>query len=327
MMKSRILSELRASSGYVSGQELCADLGVTRTAVWKAIQQLKEEGYQIEAVQNKGYRLLNYPDTVSGAELRSRMRTAWAGKELIYLKTVDSTNNYAKKLAEEGAAHGTLVVADDQSSGKGRRGKNWLMPPGTTIAMSLVVRPQMRPERASMLTLIMGMAAARAVADVTGLNAQIKWPNDLVVGGRKLSGTLTEMSTELEGIHYVVIGTGINANITEFPQELRDIATSLQIELGRPIDRGAVICACMEAFEGYYDRFMQRQDMSLLQEEYQEFLANRDREVRVLEPGGAYSGVARGIDAFGQLLVEREDGSVEKVYAGEVSVRGIYQYC
>ncbi len=326
-MKSEILSALRAGEDYVSGQELCGQLGVTRAAIWKGIRQLREEGYEIEAIQNKGYRLLTAPDTVSGAELKSRMETVWAGQELVYLDTVTSTNDYLKKLAEQGAPHGTLVVADYQSGGKGRRGRTWITPHGTTIAMSILLRPQIRPEKASMLTLVIGMAAAKAVCDVTGLDVKIKWPNDLVLHGKKLSGTLTEMSAEMEGIHYVVIGTGINANITELPEELKEIATSLQLELGYPVDRGAIICTCMRYFEKYYEKFIETQDMSLLGSEYQELLANMNREVRVLDPGGEYTGVARGIDELGQLLVEKEDGTVARVYAGEVSVRGIYQYC
>ncbi len=326
-MRSGILSALRAQDGYVSGQELCERFGVTRAAIWKGIRQLKEEGYEIEAVPNRGYRLLACPDTVSGEELASRMHTAWAGQNLIYLEQVDSTNNYVKRLAEDGAPHGTLAVADFQTGGKGRRGRTWVTAPGTTIAMSILVRPQIRPEKVSMLTLVTGMAAARAVQEVTGLDIKIKWPNDLVLNGKKLSGTLTELSTDLDGVHYVVIGTGINANIRAFPEEISAIATSLQMELGRPVDRGAIICACMEIFEKYYERFMETQDMSLLLEEYEKLLANKDREVRVLEPGNEHNGIARGIDANGQLLVERADGQIEKVYAGEVSVRGLYQYC
>ncbi len=326
-MKSEILSALRAQDGYVSGQELCERLGVTRAAIWKGIRQLKEEGYEIEAVPNRGYRLLACPDTVSRAELLSRMDTEWAGRNLVYLKTVDSTNNYAKKLGEDGAPHGTLVIADFQSSGKGRRGRVWEMPPGSTIAMSLLVRPQIRPEKASMLTLVAGAAFAKAVSGLTGLDVKIKWPNDLVVGGKKLSGTLTELSTDLEGIHYVVIGTGINANVAKFPGELEKTATSLQRELGGPVDRGAIVCACMRELEDAYRRFLETQDMTLLLEDYQGRLANLDKEVRVLEPGNGYSGIARGIDRQGQLLVETADGRTQKVYAGEVSVRGIYEYC
>ena len=325
-MKSKILSALRQSEGYISGQELCERFGVSRTAVWKGINQLKNEGYQIAAVQNKGYRLCGYPDSISRTELESRMYTKWAGKNLICLDSVDSTNDYIKKLAEEGAPHGTLAVADYQSGGKGRRGRSWVTPHGTAIAMSILVRPTLAPEKASMMTLVAGMAVAKSVREVTGLDVKIKWPNDVVINGKKISGTLTEMSMELGAIHYIVIGTGINANVTEFPDEIRDVATSLILEKGKKVDRAAIICAHMEAFEDFYDRFMKYGDMTLLREDYQELLANQNQQVRVLEPGNEYTGTARGIDELGQLLVEKEDGSLVKVYAGEVSVRGIYNY-
>lgn len=325
-MKSEILSALRDTEGYISGQELCERFGVSRTAVWKGINQLKNEGYQIEAVQNKGYRLCGYPDSISKIELESRMHTKWAGRNLFCLDTVDSTNDYIKKLAEDGAPHGTLAVADYQSGGKGRRGRSWVTPHGTAIAMSILVRPTLAPEKASMMTLVAGMAVARSVKEVTGLDVKIKWPNDVVIDGKKISGTLTEMSMELGAIHYIVIGTGINANVTEFPDEIKDTATSLILEKGEKVDRAAIICAHMEAFEDFYDRFMEYGDMTLLREDYQELLVNQDKVVRVLEPGHEYTGIARGIDEMGQLLVEKEDGSIVKVYAGEVSVRGVYNY-
>lgn len=325
-MKSKILSVLRSREGYVSGQELCGQFGVTRTAIWKGMKQLKEDGYTIEAVQNKGYRLTGYPDTISKAELESRMDTRWAGREVVYFYETDSTNNDAKKLAEEGAKEGTLVAADFQGKGKGRRGRTWVTPHKEAIAMSIIVRPQIRPEKASMMTLVIGMAAARAIQKNTGLDAKIKWPNDVVVNGKKVSGTLTEMSMEMEGIHYVVIGTGINANVAGFPEELRDIATSLMLETGKKVDRAAVICDTMKYFEEYYEKFMKTQDMTLLAEDYSSLLVNMNCQVRVLEPENEFEGVARGIDELGQLLVETQDGAVKKIYAGEVSVRGIYNY-
>lgn len=325
-MKSKILSVLRARDGYVSGQELCECFGVTRTAIWKGIRQLREEGYQIDALQNKGYRLLASPDAITGVELGSRMETVWAGKNLVYLDEVDSTNNYARKLAEDGAPHGTLVVADYQNGGKGRRGRTWVMPHGKAIAMSLIVHPDIRPEKASMMTLVIGMAAAKAIKNITGLDAGIKWPNDVVIDGRKISGILTEMSAEMDAIHYVVIGIGINANFTELPEEIKETATSLQLQLGHPVDRGAVICGVMKEFEEYYEKFMEKESMELLIEEYHQMLVNLNRQVCVLEPGNEYSGIARGIDKTGQLLVEKERGEIVPVYAGEVSVRGVYNY-
>ncbi len=325
-MKSKILNALRGQEGYVSGQELCEKFGVTRTAVWKGINQLKEEGYVIEAVPKRGYCLVSSPNSITGAELNSRMETAWAGKKVKYLETIDSTNNYAKKMAEDGAEHGTLVVADYQAGGKGRRGRTWVTPHGSAIAMSIILRPDLPPNRASMLTLVAGLAVTAGIREVTGLEVKIKWPNDVVVNGKKATGILTELSTEMEAINYVVIGIGINTNVAEFPAELQETATSLHVETGRPVNRAEVICACMKAFEGYYEKFMEHQDMCALKEDYQSVLANMDTGVRVLEPGNEYTGIARGIDDQGELLVEKEDGTLTKVYAGEVSVRGIYQY-
>ena len=325
-MKSEILHILRNQPGYVSGQELCRQFGVSRTAVWKAINQLKEEGYEIEAVTNKGYRIVACPDVISAEEVKSLLDTCWAGQEIAYYSLIDSTNNKAKKLAEEGAAHGTLVIADEQNGGRGRRGRSWETPPKSSIAMTLIVRPDLPPEKASMLTLVMGMAVASACRSLLDLPAGIKWPNDVVLDGKKICGILTEMSAEMDGIHYLVIGTGINVNMNEFPEQIRQTATSLSLEAGHPVNRAEVICRCMKYFEQYYEMFMERQDLSALREAYNGMLVNMDREVRVLEPGNTYSGITRGINDRGELLVEKEDHTVERVFAGEVSVRGIYGY-
>ena len=306
--------------------ELCRELNVSRTAVWKVINQLKEEGYSIEAVPNKGYRITGIPDIVSASEISSRLGTRWAGKTVKYFETVDSTNDRAKKLADEGAPNGLLVVADCQEGGKGRRGRAWSSPKGEMIAMTLLIRPHMRPEKASMVTLVMGLAAARACRRAAGISVQIKWPNDIVVNGKKLCGILTEMGAELNEIHYLVIGTGINVNIKAFPEELTEKATSLYLETGKDISRAQLIQYCMEEFEECYEVFMRTQDMSGLIEEYNSLLVNRGREVCVLEPGCEYRGIAKGINQDGELLIETEDGGSRAVYAGEVSVRGVYGY-
>ena len=304
-MKSKILNRLRGAEEFVSGQQLCEEFGVSRTAVWKAINQLKEEGYEIEAVHNKGYRLLGCPDIISVEEVKSRLHTDWAGCEVRYFDTLDSTNICAKRMAEEGAPNGTLVIADKQTAGRGRCGRVWETPKGTAIAMTLLMRPNLRPEKASMLTLVMGMAVTRAVNELYSLNCQIKWPNDVVWEGKKICGILVEMSAEMNAIHYLVIGCGINANMTEFPEELKEKAISLRMITGAEVDRA---------------------HMSGLMEEYNQMLVNRGSEVCVLDPCGEYRGKALGINDAGELRVEKEDGTTENVYAGEVSVRGVYGY-
>ena len=326
VMKSQILERLRAAKDYVSGQDLCEQLSVSRTAVWKQIQRLEAEGYQIEAVPRKGYRIIGWPDTIAADEVRSRLKTRRIGQTVRSFASLDSTNQYAKKAGEENEPEGLLVIADEQTAGKGRSGRRWTTPPGTTVAMTLLLRPKIAPEHISMVTLVMGMAIAKACRDLYGVDARIKWPNDIVVSGRKLSGTLTEMSAEMAAVNYIVIGVGINANLREFPEEIAQTATSLALELGRDVNRAELIAAVLDRFEQDYERFLETEDMSLLKDAYNEMLVNAGRSVKVLEPGKEYTGTALGINELGQLKVRREDETIEKVYAGEVSVRGIYGY-
>ena len=251
--KTRILKKLLETDGYLSGQELCEQLGVSRTAVWKYMKQLKEEGYEIEAIQNKGYCLKDVPDVLGESEIKSRLHTRWAGQTLYYYDEIDSTNTQIKRLAEEDAPHGTLAVADYQSRGKGRRGRAWDSPHGSAIYMSILFRPEIRPDRASMLTLVIGLSVTQAIRSNLGLQAQIKWPNDVVLNGKKLVGILTEMSAQMNYIEYLVTGIGINANLREFPEELEDKATSLQKEIGHKVNRSALIAECMEKIEENYE--------------------------------------------------------------------------
>ncbi|MEG2733004.1 MAG: biotin--[acetyl-CoA-carboxylase] ligase [Clostridium sp.] len=325
-MKSDILRMLREADGYISGQELCEHFHVSRTAVWKVIKQLEAEGYCIEAVRNKGYHLQTSADILSKAELESSINSSWAGKQIQYFDEINSTNTEAKKAAEEGALHGTLVVADCQNQGKGRRGKEWSSPPGTGIWMSLILRPALSPMSASMLTLVAALAVADGIEKTVNIKTGIKWPNDIVCDGKKICGILTEMSTELEWINYVVTGIGINVNTKSFPEEIRDVASSLYLMTGEPISRSRLIGAIMEAYERYYDIFITTCDMSKLIEEYNSRLVNLDNPVKVLQPGHEYTGHSLGINKEGELLVKTDDGEIHQVISGEVSVRGIYGY-
>ncbi len=330
-MKTKILQILRQSGDYVSGQELCDSLGVSRTAVWKAIKQLREKGYEIEAVQNRGYRLAAVPDVLSQQEIESLIRTKWLGHEVFYYEEIDSTNTEAKRKAEEGAPHGTLVVADMQKAGRGRRGRSWSSPHNQGIFFTILLRPEIEPANAPMLTLVKAIAVARGISKITGLKAQIKWPNDVVINGKKVVGILTEMSAQIDYVNHIVVGTGINVHQTSFPEELADKATSIDLELKNAgktgtVSRAQLLEEILEQFEECYETYIRTQDLSGLIEEYNHTLVNIGRRVKVLDPLGEFEGRALGINKHGSLLVEREDGEVTEVSSGEVSVRGIYGY-
>lgn len=325
-MKAEILSLLRERGSYVSGQELCEHFNVSRTAVWKAVNQLKKEGYCIQAVQNRGYLLVSEDEVFGQNELESRMDTEWAGHPVSFYETINSTNLRAKLDADNGAPEGALVVADMQTAGRGRRGRTWSSPAGLNVYFTLILKPRYVPDKASMVTLVMALAVAEGIRETCGVEAGIKWPNDIVVNGKKVCGILTEMSVEKNFIHHVVIGVGINVGLQEFAPELADTATSLQAECGRKVPKAALVANIMKAFEKYYESFREKTDLSDLVDSYNKMLVNRGKTVRVLDPKGEYSGVAEGINELGELLVELPDGHVENVYAGEVSVRGVYGY-
>lgn len=330
-MKTKILQILRESEDYVSGQELCEMLGVSRTAVWKAIKQLREKGYEIGAVQNRGYWLEAVPDILSQQEIESQIKTKWLGHNVLYYDEIDSTNTEAKRRAEEGTPHGTLVVADMQNAGRGRRGRNWDSPHNQGIFFSILLRPQIEPVSAPMLTLVMAVAVARGIVKNTGLKAEIKWPNDVVVDGKKVVGILTEMSAQVDYVNHIVIGTGINVHQESLPEELAEKATSLDIELKKQgktpdISRAQLLEEILEQFEDCYDIFLQTQDLSGLKEEYNECLVNIGRRVRILDPLGEFDGCALGINEHGSLLVKKDNDEITEISSGEVSVRGIYGY-
>ncbi|MCM1101901.1 MAG: biotin--[acetyl-CoA-carboxylase] ligase [Clostridium sp.] len=328
-MRAKILELLREKGDFVSGQQLCDCFGVTRTAVWKAVSRLREEGYKIEAVQNKGYCLVESgaeSEMYTQNELTSRMRTRWAGKPVCFYESLDSTNSEAKRLAEAGAAHGTLVVADMQTAGKGRRGHSWSCQAGVNSYFTILLRPDLMPDAAPMLTLVMAHAVAAGIRRETGVEVGIKWPNDIVIQGRKVCGILTEMSAERDYIQHVVIGAGINVRAQEFAPEIADRAIALDTVCDRPTDRSRLLVAIMELFEEDYEQFVRTGSLASVKDAYQELLVNRGREVCVLDPAGEYRGVARGINDMGELLVEMSDGTAREVFAGEVSVRGVYGY-
>ena len=253
------------------------------------------------------------------------IHTKWAGKTVHFAKETDSTNEWGKRLGREGEVHGALAVAEFQNAGKGRLGRRWTAPKGSSVMMSLLLRSEFEPQYAPMLTVVMGLSVAQAIREA-GVDTCIKWPNDVVASRKKICGILTEMSVEEGRIRYVVIGVGINVNLESLPEELSDKATSLYLETGKIFDRNRILAGVMEAFENNYEKFTKTCDLSLLKEEYNRMLANLGQPVRILDPLKPFEGIARGINEKGELLVEMEDGRETAVSAVEVSVRGLYSY-
>ena len=337
--KQQVLQKLRETDSYLSGQQLCEALGISRTAVWKIVGRLKQEGYPIEAVTNKGYRLLSVEgrDLFNREELDRTMDTVWAGKPLIYKEETGSTNTDLFRLSDEGAAQGTIEVTSRQTAGKGRRGRTWISPPDVNVYMSILLTPAIRPDTAPMLTLVMALAVYEACEELYRESDQelrfgIKWPNDIVVsagGGpyRKICGILTEMRLEEMEIRDIVIGIGLNVNQTEFPEEIRETAGSLSLALGHPVNRAELTAAVWRHFEEDYKTYLVAQSLEPLRERYERGLVNRGRKVRVLDPAEPFEGTAMGITSSGELIVRTEDGSADRfVGTGEVSVRGVMGY-
>lgn len=253
------------------------------------------------------------------------LHTKWLGKEVIYEKEMDSTNTQAKKLGEEGAEEGLLLVTDIQTAGKGRRGRSWISPEGNCY-VSILLRPEIDASKVSVITLIAALSVAKAVRGTAGLETWIKWPNDVITGGKKLCGILTEGSVSAEALKYMVVGIGINANQKEFEEGIESMATSIYLETEETVNRSRLIAELLNAFEEYYEIFLKTQDLTLLQDEYNSMLINRGKEVKIIEQDSESIFTAVGIDQDGGLIVKNEAGKTSTIIAGEVSVRGLYGY-
>ena len=318
IMRNRILELLRKADGYVSGEEMSRTLSISRAAVWKHIKRLRAEGYDIVSAKNNGYRLGAAPDEITPDAVKALLRTRFMARNIEYKKSTGSTNEDAKR--SEGSPDGTLFIADIQTAGKGRRGRAWNSPPGSGIWMSLLLKPDIAPERVSQLTLIAGIAVCRAI----GGRARIKWPNDIVIGTKKVSGILTELSAEPDMVNYAVCGIGINVNTAEFPAELKDRATSLYLETGSRVSRAELIARVMNELEPLYERFLS-DGFAPQRGEYRDGCVTIGREVKVTGRGTELSGTAADVDEDGKLIIDT-GGRTAAVTSGEVSVRGIYGY-
>lgn len=322
-MQKKILDILLNADDFISGQEISEKLGVSRQAVWKSINALKEKGYEIQSVTNRGYRLVSSPDYLNESSLKSHLKNKIIGKNLIVLDSVNSTNDYLKKLGNEGCENGTVVAAREQTKGKGRLGRTWQTKKDDGIAFSVLLRPSVAPSEVSAITPLAGLAVCKAIREYTKLDCVIKWPNDIIVGRKKLVGILTEMSAEFDAVEYVITGIGINVDHTSFPEEIAFKATSLLLETGRHIDKNEFLACVLEHLENEFVKNNLELTPTALSE-YTDLCATVGRSVTFQRGTRRISGMAVGVSEHGELKVMMSDGTISLVNSGEVTVQGIY---
>lgn len=325
-MKKEILNILRNhEQDFISGEKISENLNMTRAGVWKYIKILKQEGYEIESISRRGYKLISSPDILSLEELEIHLDTDFIGRDIKYFNTIDSTNKKAKELAND-LSEGSVIISEEQTLGKGRIGRSWISPKNKGIWMSIILKPNLEPSKVSRVTQIGAVAVFKALEKMN-IKSQIKWPNDILIDGKKISGILTEMSGELNMIDYIVMGIGVNVNLdkSDIPDELEYKATSIKIEEGKSIDRKILTSYILSEFEKYYMNFKKQGDITGVIEILKENSALIGKEVRVIKGTQIRSGRAIDINEDGELVVEFEDGR-ENIYSGEVSIRGIDGY-
>ncbi|MGM0880433.1 MAG: biotin--[acetyl-CoA-carboxylase] ligase [Bacillota bacterium] len=304
---------------YVSGESISQELGVSRTAIWKQIRKLEAAGYRFEASRRLGYRLISIPDNLSEAELASRMKSNVFGKEVQLFDSVESTQNIARAAAEEGAPEGTLVIAEQQLNGRGRMGRGWVSPRGKGVWMSMVLRPSLPIYFAPQLTLLTAVALCRSLKRITALPIGIKWPNDLLIEGKKISGILLESAAEDERLTFVIAGIGISVNLEEndYPVELLEKATSLRIAGGQKLDRIDVITDFLQEWEQLYFLY-QEQGFSPIVTLWEALSVSLGKPARLITPQGDIVGVPIGLDDTGAIRIKLADGSVKPVFSAEM---------
>ena len=321
MRKEDILKLLRAEKGYVSGEKISERLGISRTAVWKHINSLKKEGYDISSVSRRGY-IFKESDILNADEIADRLKTEIIGKEIVFDSETDSTNNMAKRNSERG--DGTVFAADRQTAGRGRSGKKWLSADSGGLFMSILLKPDLPPDSLSTMTLVVGLAVTKALRKLTGEEICIKWPNDIVLNKKKLCGILCEMSAEVGMLNYVVCGIGVNVGNEKFPEEIDKVACSVKSETGKTLLRSAVCAEILNTFEKVYKQFL-TDGIAPLISEYKKYCITLGRDVTVIKRGETYRAYAMDVNDSGELVVSTTDGT-ETLYSGEVSVRGLLGY-
>lgn len=318
-----ILRALRnPDGGWVSGSELSRELGVTRAAVWGRVDELRKVGYQIEANPHQGYRLIASPDALHADDLLARLSDQRVvGRIIRVFKETASTNDTIEKLAREGALEGAVVFAESQTRGRGRLGRQWLSPAGKGLWFSLLLRPDLRPREATRLTVVAATAIRRAIVNVTGLKPGIKWPNDLMLNGRKVAGILTEISAETDQVKYVILGVGVDVNQTasDFPKSLSKVARSLQMAGGQPVDRAALAAEVLRQLDRDYARACQGEFQDVA-EEWESACVTLGKTICIRIGTRLVEGRAEALDGDGALLVRTEHGHLECVTGGDLTL-------
>ncbi len=319
-MDEEILNLLRTyPNTFLSGEEISRRLHVSRTAIWKKMKHLRELGYEIEASTRLGYRLIRAPDILSPTEIKPFLKTKRLGKIIHYFHTLDSTNTKAYELAVGGAEEGEVVIAESQTKGKGRLGRIWFSPPYVNLYLSIILRPNIPPHQASLITLLAAVATAKAIEVCSDLRPSIKWPNDILLDGRKVAGLLNEIQSETDRIHFVILGIGVNLNVDgeSFPKEIRSLATSIKRERGRPISRKDFLSVLLHQLEDGYTLFLKEGGEPILKA-WKERAQLEGKTVKVTSFGETLSGIAVGLDSDGALLLKMEDGRQKRILAGDV---------
>ncbi|PLR80463.1 biotin--[acetyl-CoA-carboxylase] ligase [Bacillus canaveralius] len=321
-LRKQLLDAFTNAGGeYLSGQSLADLIGCSRTAVWKHIEELRKDGFELEAVRRKGYRIMKTPEKVSADEVRLGLKTAFAGQNIHYEETVQSTQKIAHSLAFDGAEEGTVILAEEQLSGRGRLDRKWYSPKYTGIWMSVILRPNILPSKAPQLTLLTAVAVVQAIEEMTGLSPQIKWPNDILINGRKVTGILTELQADADRIISIIIGIGINVNQQEqdYPEDIRTIATSLSIEKGDKLSRAALIRMVLTRLEKLYLLYLEKgfYPIKLLWEGY---AISIGKEITARTLTGNISGRALGITDEGVLMIEDSAGKVHHIYSADIEL-------
>ena len=320
---AQILSALRsAGDGAISGSELSQHLGVTRAAIWARVEELRQLGYDIEASPHLGYRLRHTPDLLHADDLLSRLgETRVVGRDIRVFQQTTSTNDVIEKLARDGVKEGAVVFAESQTAGRGRLGRRWTSPPGTGLWFSVLLRPDFRPSETTRLTVASAVALIRAVEKESGITAEIKWPNDILVRGRKVAGILTELNAELDHVKYVILGMGVNVNLkaSDFPVELRKIATSLKIESGRTMDRAQLAAAILRSLDEVYAR-IHAGEFAAVADEWESRCSTLGRQVSIRMGNRHIQGRAESLGEDGALLLRTDHGHLEHITGGDVTL-------